>query len=72
MATLSELIAAGKQHQVTFTNRDGKTLLKLSALWAVIIAVAAPQALLLVIVLALIEVIHVELDGERLGLAQNE
>jgi hypothetical protein len=72
MATLSELIAAGKRHHVTFTNKDGKRLLELSALWAVIIAFAAPQALLLTIVLALLELIHVELDGEQLGLAKSK
>lgn len=72
MTTLSELIEAGKRRRVTFTNKDGKPLLDLSLLWAVIIAFAAPQALLLVIVLALLELIHVELDGKRLGLAQNK
>lgn len=72
MTTLSELIEAGKRRRVTFTNKDGKPLLDLSLLWAVIIAFAAPQALLLVIVLAFLELIHVELDGKRLGLAQNK
>lgn len=72
MSNLSDLIDAGKQRRVTFTNSDGKPLLELSLLWAVIIAFAAPQALLLVIVLALLDVIHVELDGKRLGVAQHE
>lgn len=72
MSTISELIAEGKRHRVTFTNKDGKPLLELSLLWAVIIAVAAPQALLLVVVLALLDLIHVELDGKRLGHTQHE
>lgn len=72
MSTLSDLIDAGKQHRVTFTNMAGKPLLDLSLLWAVIIAFAAPQALLLVIVLDLLDVIYVELDGKRLGIAQQE
>lgn len=72
MTTLRELIDEGKQHRVTFTNKDGKPLLELSLLWAVIIAFAAPQALLLVVVLAFLELIHVELDGKRLGLAPSE
>ncbi len=72
MSTLSDLIDTGKQHRVTFTNRDGKPLLDLSLLWTVIISLAAPQALLLAIVLALLEVIHVELDGKRLGIARQE
>ena len=69
MSSLSELIAAGKQHRVTFANKEGKSLLDLSLLWAVIIAVAAPQALLLVVVLDLLEVIYVEYDGKRVSLA---
>jgi hypothetical protein len=72
MSTLSELIDTGKQHRVTFTNKEGKQLLELSLLWTVIISFAAPQALLLIIVLALLELIHVELDGKRLGLAQEK
>lgn len=72
MSTLSELIDTGKQHRVTFTNKDGKPLLDLSLLWTVIISLAAPQALLLVVVLALLELIYVELDGKRLGVAQQE
>ncbi len=67
MATVSELIDAGKQHRVTLTNADGKPLLDLALIWAVLIALAAPQALVLVLVLALLELIHVELDGQRLG-----
>lgn len=67
MSTVSELIDAGKQHRVTLTNADGKPLLDLALIWAVLIALAAPQALVLVLVLALLELIHVELDGKRLG-----
>lgn len=68
MSTLSELIEAGKQHHVAFTNKEGKRLLELSLLWAMIIAFAAPQALLLVGVLALLDIIYVEYDGKRIGL----
>lgn len=67
MSSLSDLIADGKRHRVSFTNKEGKSLLELSALWAVIIALAAPHALLLVILLAFLEVIYVEVDGKRLG-----
>jgi hypothetical protein len=72
MSTLSELIDAGKQHRLTFTNKDGKPLLELSLLWAVIIAVAAPQALLLVIVLALLDLIRVKFDGKPIDRSQYE
>lgn len=56
---------------MTLTNDEGRPLLELSALWAVIIAVAAPQALLLVVLLAFLEVIYVEFDGKRLGPTPN-
>jgi len=72
MSNLSDLIDAGKQHRVTFTNKDGKPLLDLSLLWTAILSLAAPHALLLVIVLALLDVIYVELDGKRLGVAPQE
>lgn len=68
MSMLNELIAAGKRHRVALTSKKGKPLFELSLLWAVIIGVAAPQALLLTFVLVLLEVIHVEFDGQRLGL----
>lgn len=72
MSTLSDLIDTGKEHRVTFTNSDGKPLLDLSLLWTVIISLAAPQALLLAVVLALLDLIYVELDGKRLGVVQQE
>ncbi len=71
MSTVSDLIDAGKQHQVSFSNKDGKPLLELSLLWTVIVSFAAPPALVLVIVLALLELIHVELDGKRIAPKQN-
>jgi len=71
MATLSELIEAGRQHRVTLTNEEGKPLLDLALIWAVLITLAAPQALVLVLVLALLELINVELDGRRLGPVQD-
>ena len=72
MSTFSELIDAGKEHRVTFRGKEGKRLLELSVLWAVLIAVAAPQALLVVILLAWLELISVELDGKPVGVAQKE
>jgi len=72
MATLSELIDEGKQRRVTFYNKNGKQLLELSLLWTVIIAFAAPQAALLVLVLALLEILDVKVDEKQLGLVQDE
>lgn len=72
MSTLRELIDAGKEHRVTFRNSEGKQLFELSVLWAVIIAIASPPALVLVLVLLLLDVIIVELDGSPLGLVQKE
>lgn len=66
MTTLSELIDQGKRHHITLKNKAGKQLLKLALLWTVVIVVAAPQAGVLVLVLALLDVIVVEYDGRRI------
>lgn len=72
MATLSELIDEGKQHRVTFYNKDGKQLVQLSLLWTVIIAFAAPQLALLVLLLALLEILDVKMDEKQLDLARDK
>ena len=72
MSTLCELFDAGMERRVTFRGKEGKRLLELSLLWAVIITFAAPQALLVVILLAWLDLIDVELDGKAIGVVQNE
>jgi|GEM_PF-2976142 len=68
MSTLQELIDEGKRHTVTFKNRAGGTLLELSLLWTVIIAIAAPQLLPLLAILFLLDVIKIEYDDRAIGL----
>ena len=69
MSTLSNLIDAGKQHQITFKNRSGGKIFDISLLWAVIISLAAPQVLPLVVLLYLLDVIQLEYDHEPIVLA---
>ena len=66
MTKLSELIDESRQHYVTIKGSRGNTWLELSLLWAVLIALAAPQALLLAAVLYLVDVIVIEYDGRPL------
>lgn len=67
MTTLSELVHEGKRRRVTFVNKKGKPILELSLIWTVIIAVAAPQVALLVLILALLEVLDVSLSEQEAG-----
>ena len=66
MSKIQALIDEAKSHEVTFKNSAGKILVELSLLWVIIIAIAAPQALLLVAVLYLLDVLQVEYDGQAL------
>jgi hypothetical protein len=68
MSTLSELIAEGKKRRVVLKNQKGKPLINISLLLAVILIVAAPQLLLCVLILVLLEIIDVEYDGKELSL----
>jgi hypothetical protein len=68
MSTLSELIEESKRHRVALKNRKGKTLIDVSLLLAVIIALAAPQAALAVVIGVLLEIVDVEYDGHAVGL----
>lgn len=69
MSKLSNAIDKTQKHMVTIRGRHGKVWLELSLFWALLIAVAAPQALLLVVLLYLVDVIEVELDGEPMTFA---
>jgi len=66
MSKLSELIDESKSHHVTIRGSSGKPWFELSLLWALLISVAAPQALLLVGVLYLLDTIKIEYDGRPL------
>jgi len=68
MSTLSELIDEGRRRQVKVTNRAGKTLFTIPLLWAVVVAIAAPQLLLVTLFAVLLEMIDVEVDDRSLGL----
>jgi hypothetical protein len=68
MSTLSELIDEGRRRQVKVTNRAGKTLFTIPLLWAVVVAIAAPQLLLVTLLAVLLEMIDVEVDDRSLGL----
>lgn len=67
MSTLSELIDEGRRRQVKVTNRAGKTLFTIPLLWAVVVAIAAPQLLLVTLFAVLLEMIDVEVDDRSLG-----
>jgi hypothetical protein len=65
---LKDLIEEGKRHRIVIKNENGKTLVELAAIWAVIIALAAPQLAVLVLVGALLNVVTVtfkEVENQR-------
>jgi len=66
MTDLSELIDKAHSHHVTIKGRGGKIWFELSLFWAILIAIAAPHALLLVALLYLVDVIEIEYDGRSL------
>lgn len=66
MTKLSELIDNTQSHQVTIRGSGGKPLLELTLFWALVISIAAPQALLLAALLYLVDVIGIEYDGRPL------
>ena len=66
MTTLQEIIDEAKRHEFVFKNRDGKTLFKLSLLWTIVVAIAAPQLLPVVLILMLLSLLIVEYDGRSL------
>jgi len=70
MSTMSELIQEGKLHRITLKNRNGKTLISISLLWAVILVIAAPQLLLVVLISLALDLVDIEYDGQELGLAR--
>ena len=51
---------AYKRQRVTLKNKRGKTLVDLSLIWAIIIALAAPELAALVLVAVLLEFISVD------------
>jgi len=66
MTKLSELIDEAKSHVVIIRGSSGKIWFELSLFWALLIAIAAPQALLLAALLYLVDVIEIEYDGRPL------
>ena len=66
MTKLSQLIDQTQCHLVTIKGSSGKIWLELSLFWALLIALAAPQALLLAALLYLVDVIEIEYDGRPL------
>lgn len=70
MSRLGELIDESKKHQVTFANAQGKRLVEFSLLLTIILAIAMPQLSVLVLLLAVLEVIGIQLDGRPLTLTE--
>ena len=66
MTKLSKLIDETQSHLVTIKGSSGKIWFELSLFWALLIAIAAPQALLLAALLYLLDVIAIEYDGRPL------
>jgi hypothetical protein len=65
MSTLGELVQEAKRHRVSLRNQKGKPLINISLLLALILAIAAPQLLLVVLVGVALEIIDVEYDGQK-------
>ena len=66
MGKLSEFVDETQRHQVTIKGSNGKIWFELSLFWALLISIAAPQALLLAVLLYLVDVIVIEYDGSPL------
>ena len=66
MTKLSELIDETQSHLVTIKGSNGKIWFELSLFWALLIAIAAPQVLILAALLYLVDVIEIEYDGRPL------
>lgn len=65
MSALGEFVQEAKRHRVSLRNQKGKPLITISLLVALILAIAAPQLLLAVLVGVALEIIDVEYDGQK-------
>lgn len=64
MSRLNEMIDMGLSHHLVFKNRQGRKLLRLPLIWAVVLTVAAPQLLLAVLFMMAVELIEVIYDDQ--------
>ena len=66
MSKLSELIDETQSHHVTIKRSSGEIWFELSLFWVLLIAIAAPQVLILAGLLYLVDVIEIEYEGRPL------
>ena len=65
MAQMWDLLNEGKRHNVIIENQEGKQLIRLAAIWALVITLVAPQLTLLVIICALLEIVKVGIEQDE-------
>ena len=65
MSELVELVEEGRRHRVSLKNQKGESLINISLLLTLILAIAAPQLLLAVLIGVAFEIIDVEYDGQE-------
>lgn len=68
MSTLSEFVSEAKTHRVYVKNRKGKPFIDISLLLAVILAVAAPELVLALLIGVMLEILDVEYDNKPVSL----
>jgi hypothetical protein len=59
MAQIRDLLNEGKRYRIIIENTEGKQLIQLAAIWALVITLVAPQLTLLVVLGALLEIVKV-------------
>jgi hypothetical protein len=62
MAQIRDLLNEGNRHRVIIEDREGKQLIQLAAIWALVITLVAPQLTLLVVLGALLEIVKVAIE----------
>jgi hypothetical protein len=62
MAQIRDLLNEGKRYRIIIENTEGKQLIQLAAIWALVITLVAPQLTLLVVLGALLEIVKVGIE----------
>jgi len=68
MSTLSEFVREAKTHRVYVKDQKGKPFIDISLLLAVILAIAAPELVLALLIGVLLELVDVEYDNKPVSL----
>jgi hypothetical protein len=62
MAQISDLVEEGKHHRLFIVNKQGKRLVELPVIWAVVIGLVVHQLAVLVVIGALLGIVSVGLE----------